>query len=142
MAKRFGTPLAVDRLSNDLGLHKPPGFSQDWEYHVADRKRIHEFVNAYKRSPYGVDEKFLLMRIIIQSVDDALQNGEQIDRTLWDEVVGLLIRDSDIHDFTIDYWCLWDADDGGLGEESWFALTSKMREVYKAIHNELPKETH
>ncbi|QDV17838.1 hypothetical protein Pan153_24940 [Gimesia panareensis] len=133
MSRRISSPEAIKRISKDLNLAPPDSFTQDWEYEVADRLRLEEFIQAYNDHRYGGDEKFVLMRLMIQAFDDALQfEDERCDR-LWNEIVPFLVSDANLHKATISYWCLWNEDDCGLDEESSFAVTKQMRQVDKII---------
>lgn len=132
MFKRFENHDAMQRLSNDLKLEQPTALTQDWAYEVADRHRLREFIDSYDTNAYGYNEKYSLMQIILQSMNDVVEFGESFDEEIWRRVETILIRDKDIHAHTIHYWSLWDQDDGGLGEESWFAITRRMRNVWNA----------
>ena len=132
MKSRVSTPQAIERLASDLALTLPDSFSQDWESQVASRGRSGDFVKAYREKQYDEDERFVLMRLIIQAFDEALQFDESHEDA-WREIVEMLLRDAALHESTIKYWCLWDEDDGGLGDESWFSITKQMRQVHQTI---------
>jgi hypothetical protein len=75
---------------------------QDWEYEVADSKRINEFLEAYESGELTEDEKFTLMETIIQSFEDL---GPSVaDHPSWGRVLRLLDDNIDLHIYTVWYW--------------------------------------
>ena len=96
---------------------------QDWDLENADRTRVEEFIDAYERSPWSVDERLALMKLIVASCDDAMHGGD-LPPALG-RIRGALTRDYAIHFHTvIDWACLGDE------LEDSFAVAPMMREVY------------
>ena len=118
----------VKKFCEELHLPKPHAFCQDWEIEVADLLRIQEFINYYQEKKLNNREKEVLMEIIINSCDDALQNGT-LNENNWRKVAEILIVDRDIHDKTIDYWILEDVED----KEECFVITPLIRRVKEEI---------
>ncbi|MEM9542606.1 MAG: hypothetical protein AAGA60_24325 [Cyanobacteria bacterium P01_E01_bin.42] len=100
---RYPTGEAIDSLAIRFNLRNT-GHMQDWEYEVADAKRIDEFVAAYENEPLSEDEKFTLMEIIIQSFED-LSAFEKLDNNpLWMKILQAVECNINLHIHTVWYW--------------------------------------
>lgn len=66
---------SIQNLCISLNLPKPHIYCQDWEDEVSDSQRIGEFIQFYQQNNLTDEEKYLLMIIIINSFDDALNEG-------------------------------------------------------------------
>lgn len=126
VADRFTTAAAIKRLNSLLGLPADP-YRQDWEIEVSDGARLPEFVDHYDQCPLNDDERFALMSLIVASAHDAL-DSQALDASLWDRIHNLLVRDADLHAYTIHYWCCSDAS----CDDECFTLTSRMRAVWRS----------
>lgn len=91
------TKKAIDNLIKKLKLPEYDEFSQDWEYEVANIERLEEFIEYYQNVDMDIDEKFILMIIILESCNDAKQENK-LQKETWDKVEELLIKDKIIHD--------------------------------------------
>jgi hypothetical protein len=114
LARRFGLPL--------------DGYSQDWEWEVADPIRFGEFLEAYASGSLDEDERFALMEMLIQCVEDmklpAIESTPQ-----WQSVATLLRAHASLHASSVRYWaCL---DDRKL--EDCFHVSNPMRVVWREI---------
>ena len=114
---------AIISLINKLNLPRMSSY-QDWEYIVADKKRISEFISFYEDNFLNDNEKYILMRIIVESCNDALIEGNLNDN-IWNRVKSCLIKDKQIHIDTIDEWAL--KDEANLND--CFAITPLIREI-------------
>ena len=66
---------AQQSLASKLNL-KFDNSTQDWEYEVADKTRLQDFIDEYEKSKTSDDEMSSLMEIILDSLNDLLvQNG-------------------------------------------------------------------
>ncbi|MEK8035014.1 hypothetical protein AACH06_29715 [Ideonella sp. DXS29W] len=100
---------------------------QDWEWEVADSQRFQEFLDAYRSAKLSDDERFSLMEILVQCVDDMGPSSQA--GAAWAELQPLLVQALRLHGTTIEYW-------SRLGEadpESQFNVSPQMREIYALI---------
>ena len=101
---RFPTREAIDKLAMRFGLPNDPGM-QDWEYQVADEKRIDEFLAAYETGGLSDDERFTLMETIIESFEDvAHMGGDLSSDSRWQHTLDLLDRNIALHAHSVWYW--------------------------------------
>lgn len=121
---KYVTKRAIEGLVQKVNLPPPDEFSQDWEYVVADASRISEFLYAYENIEFTIDEKFVLMIVIISSFDDAITEGKAEESTA-KRIRYHLLQDIGIHMNTIRYWSMLDEDD----LNNCFAVTAFMREI-------------
>jgi hypothetical protein len=87
---------------------------QDWEYQIADPVRIDEYLAIYGDGTLTDDERFTLMKTVLQSFEDL--NAELASDPRWSAVLELLDRNVDLHVHSIWYWA--DADNQ-MFSESW-----------------------
>jgi hypothetical protein len=76
---------------------------QDWEWEIADHKRLNEYIHLYGRRHMTDDDRIALMETIIQSVDDLYSKNGFLPRQ-WNRVKNLIIQNSEIHRYTVFYW--------------------------------------
>jgi hypothetical protein len=100
---------------------------QDWEWEVADAQRFEEFLDAYRSANLSDDERFSLMEILVQCVEDlALQSTYAAG---WSAIEPLLLSNARLHRTTIAYWaCL-----GRSEPEARFQVSASMRHVWGVI---------
>ena len=97
--------------------------SQDWDIENADPTRVEEFLDAYERMPWSVEERHALMKLIVASCDEA--SGDRAPAL--DRMRAALERDYAVHFHTVLYWaCLEDE----LADT--YAVTPMMRQIYRA----------
>ena len=122
-ARRAEVTLASRRVALP---HDP--FSQDWEREVADHSRFGEFLDAYESGGLDEDERFALMAILIQCIEDmGLPSVESSPQ--WHSVANLLRAHAGLHASSVRYWsCLEDRD-----LEDCFRVTGPMRAVWDLI---------
>ena len=78
---------------------------QDWEYEVSDPSRVDEFLAGYELPELSEDERFVLMKTIIQSFEELFECGPD---PRWVQVLRLLERDYSTHVSTVRYWASGD----------------------------------
>ncbi|WP_434424506.1 ankyrin repeat domain-containing protein [Nannocystis pusilla] len=119
-APRWERRAAIDRVAAlmDVGTS-----GQDWDVEHADRKRIEVFVAAYEREALDVDERHVLMKLIVASLDYALRAGDAPPALA--RVRELLVRDYAIHFHTVETWASLDA-----ALEDAYAVTPMARGVF------------
>jgi hypothetical protein len=130
---RFPTREAIDSLAARFKLPNDPGM-QDWEYEVADAKRINEFISAYLSGELTEDEKFTLMATIIQSfadMDQPLANDER-----WPIVIRQLEANIDLHIYTVWYWSSLSLESEDESDMGWNPVIKSIRNVLDKYRDE------
>jgi hypothetical protein len=122
---RFGTKVAEKLLAAELDLPYDDSM-QDWAYEVAKSDDLENYLNHYN-SLSDEDEKFVLMQLIIQAIND--KKGLVELEFYWENVKGLLIKDFKIHQYTIFYWSVFHAENAN---EEW-VISPYMRNISKEI---------
>lgn len=124
--RRFPTGAAVDALAKRFKLPRRPDM-QDWQWEVADARRIDEFLAGYESGDLSDDERFTLMEIIIQSFADL---SESLSSDLrWSRTLELLTENVSLHLYSIWYWSCLDND---IGHEELWTVTPDLRVVFMA----------
>lgn len=98
---RFPTAAAIRTLAARLQLHFHPNM-QDWEYEVADPVRLEEFLDTYEHGGLDDDQRFTLMCIAVQSLEDS--EFELTASPVSRRIAALLEARIDLHIFTVWYW--------------------------------------
>ena len=125
---RCPTGEARDKLAERFGFLNEP-WMQDWEYQVADHKRIDEFLKAYEFAGLSDDEKFTLMETIIESFRDLASEGEDISADpRWQRALAILSGNIPLHASTIWYWSCLDAEN----EDEMFCTSPFIRQIFEA----------
>ncbi len=120
------TKASIQGLAEKLGLPPPDDFSQDWEYEVADACAVADLLDAYQnRADLSDEERFTLMRTIIESMNDALSAG--MDTPHLHTLKRVLLEDYALHCDTLDHWADWDQK---VIEDAW-DITPIVREIIK-----------
>jgi len=108
LAERFGLPYGDDM--------------QDWEWEVADAKRFQELLAAYDTPPLTDAERYSLMEMLVQCVEDLAVDGE--GENAWTAIEHRL-RSRPLHRTTIEYWsCLGETDPNSM-----FHISARMRRL-------------
>jgi hypothetical protein len=124
---RWATNAARMSLARRFALPYDP-LSQDWEWEVADPSRFGEFLDAYGSGSLDEDERFALMEILIQCIEDmGLHSVEASPQ--WHSVANLLHAHAGLHASSIRYWSCLEARD----LEDCFGVTAPMRAVWEVI---------
>ena len=96
---------------------------QDWEWEVADSDRFYDFLREFKEGSWSIEERILLMEILLQCAED-MDNQDALILA-WKEIEVSLKSDVVIYRSVIDYWsCLREQE-----LERCFRLTPFMREL-------------
>ena len=131
--RKYLTSQSIASICSRFAITPPDEFSQDWELEYCDPERTGEWVAAYESATLDEDEKFALMALILSSLDEAIDDGQQID-ALWIRIAKLLSSDRHIHQHHIHYWCNWSApeDEGNEG----FGITHLIRSLALSSYRE------
>lgn len=113
------------RLENNAGM-------QDWEYEVSDPARLPEFLAAFRSGELNAEERFALMEIMIDSVNDLAWAGENW-QPFWHEIAALLEAEPELHVTTMVYWASPGRDD----LENCWGVTPVMRQVWDRVRPRL-----
>lgn len=126
---RYPTLAAIDALTARFGFRDESGMAE-WEYGVSDPNRIEEFLDAYESGELTEDERFSLMKTIIESFEETLMGSSEAsgqpmtENPLWQRIHALLEKDIAVHIGTVWSWaCL-----GYTLEDSWWVAPS-MRKI-------------
>jgi hypothetical protein len=124
---RWVTPAARRSLSRRFDLSHDH-FSQDWEWEVADPSRFGEFLGAYVSGDLDEDERFALMEILIQCIED-MGLPSVATSPQWHPVANLLLSHAGLHASSVRYWSCPDVRD----LEDCFRVTGPMRAILDVI---------
>jgi hypothetical protein len=134
--KRYPTRPGREALAARLGLKIDP-FSQDWEWEVAESARFAEWLAVYRSERLSDDERFSLMEMLIQCVNDmAPTEGppEEVEELpQWQALVALLRANPRLHASSIAYWSVFGHDH----PEEQFRVSVPMRRVWAAVRPSL-----
>jgi len=125
--ERYTTTGARMSLARRFGLPYDP-VSQDWEWEVADPSRFEEYLEAYVSGTLDEDERFSLMEMLIQCVENL--NLRPVESSpQWHSVASLLLAQAGLHASSIRSWsCLDDRD-----LEDCFRVSEPMRAIWQVI---------
>ena len=130
--KRYPTRAGQDALAARLGLTIDP-HSQDWEWEIARPEKFDEWLAVYHSEPLSDDERFSLMEMLIQCVDDAVPTygpPEEVEELpQWQAVAALLRERPQLHASSIAYWSVLGHDN----PEEQFRVSVPMRQVWAAV---------
>lgn len=131
--RRNPTKAGRESLAKRLRLTIDP-YDQDWEWTVASADKFQSWLAVYRTADLSDDERFSLMEMLIQCVDEL---ATQLDRPAedlqeWKAVETILLANVRLHASTVHYWCDFDSD-----EQDGFAVTRPMRWVWQAIQADL-----
>ena len=127
---RYCRGSAISKLAGLLQLALPA--MQDWEVIVADPARVAEFLAAYVEATLDDDDRFVLMQIIIASLDDARTAHENVG-PWWPRVEALLRRDPRLHAATLSYWACGDDPD----PDHQLPMTPEIQRVWRDVRFDL-----
>ena len=119
---------AIRRISADLGLPAGDRFTQDWEHELPEEFRspawMQRYIAAYDSEGYSAVEKQVIMTLLLDSLNDGLEAGDESSERLWDEVAPRLSADREIHSTLIAHWSV-----PGEPLDDAFAITSRIRRL-------------
>jgi hypothetical protein len=125
--QRNPTRAALVRLTQLLQL-RPDPFMQDWDLELADSSRLSEFLDCYEDGDLDDDSRFLLMAMIIASLDDVADEVSELG-SHWPRAELFLRRDGALHASTLSSWACGNESD----PDHQFALTPRIRPVWRAV---------
>ena len=125
--QRWTTTAARVSLARRFGLPYDHSM-QDWEWEVADASRFGEFLDAYSSGSFDEGERFSLMEMLIQCVEDMDLPSVEVTPQ-WRSVAALLTANPWLHASSVRYWsCLGDRD-----LENCFSVSGPMRAIWEII---------
>lgn len=121
------TAESIQRIAKDLKIKLEEGYMQDWEYEVADAKRVSEFIAYYKHNFFNANEKITIMTLILSSYDDYINEyGENFDYSR--KIKQILISEPELYLGIVKYWACEGEDFEGF--EGDFAITLFVKQIY------------
>jgi hypothetical protein len=127
--RRYPTKAGREALADRLGLTIDP-YSQDWEWEVAAPECFQEWLTVYPDASLTDDERFSLMEILVQCVEDICPVEGPIEQLPeWQAVAVLLRANPRLHASTICYWSLFEHDN----PEEQFQVSVLMRRVWADV---------
>jgi hypothetical protein len=138
--RRYPTRAGRQALAARLGRSIDP-FSQDWEWEVAEEKHFPSYLALYKDATLTDDERFSLMEIMLQCVNEIFPAGslpEDIEqRPEWQAVAALLRARPDLHASTVAYWSVF----GGEWPDGQFVISTPMRRIWAEMQQTLAAQS-
>lgn len=131
---RQPTRAGREALAARLGLAIDPS-SQDWEWEVADPARFPEWLGVLRRDPLTDDERFSLMEMLVQCVEDLCSDlapvGGAEAMPEWRAIAAELRDRPRLHASTIAYWSVL----GEIDPEGLFRVSGAMRRVWADVES-------
>lgn len=122
----YATKNTIKRLARDLNLSRGDINTQDWEYEVADSKKLDEFLAYLTKNELNSNERQTLMQVILESYNDYVTEfGYNNDYSK--KIKMIIQKDISIYKDIIWYWSCGEED-----LEDCFAITSFMRGINEA----------
>jgi hypothetical protein len=130
--RRYPNPSGREGLAARLGLTVQP-YSQDWEWEVAKPEHFTQWLATYRDQPLSDDERFSLMEMLIQCVEDFIpyEPTPEVVESLpeWNAVASLLRLKPHLHASSIVYWSVFGEND----PEALFRLSVPMRRIWAEV---------
>jgi len=137
--RRYPTKAGREALAARLDLIIDP-HSQDWEWEVAGPQHFDTWLSTYRNGPLSDDERFSLMEMLIQSVEDMVPlRGPPVEveeLPQWQAVAKLLRANPRLHASSIAYWSVFGRDE----PEEHFRVSIPMRKVWTAVKSNLAEQ--
>jgi hypothetical protein len=131
--KRYPTKTGREALAARLGLTVDP-YSQDWEWEVAAPDFFQAWLTVYRDAPLTDDERFSLMEMLVQCVEDMCSANALAEKLPeWQAVAALLRMNPRLHASTICYWSILGHDN----PDEQFRVTVPMRQIWADVQNSL-----
>ncbi|MCR9233890.1 MAG: hypothetical protein NXI29_23065 [bacterium] len=106
----FNKQNSIDSLVSKLGLPSNNYYGDHWESEVCDHKRTREWLCDYQRSDLNDEERYFLMLIIIESMDDAIQHDSVTNQEVL-TLKRLLKENYTLHRHVLDDFANWEETD-------------------------------
>ena len=103
--ERYWSTQGRMALAERFGL-RYSDLMQDWEWEVADARRFDEFLDVYSTVDMPDDQRFSLMEVLIQCVEDT--DDPHRFASYWSAIEPLLLERAAFHRGTIEYWAMLD----------------------------------
>jgi hypothetical protein len=126
---RCGTRKAIEELSIEINIPFNES-NQDWSYTNGNYLDIEKYLSHYI-TLLDEDKKFVLMEVIIQSIED--QENEKLFDKYCILIKPILELEFDLHEYTIHYWCCFFNDN----LKDCFNISNFMREIWNTKNLEL-----
>lgn len=137
--RRYPTKAGREALAARLDLTIDP-HSQDWEWEVAGPLHFDTWLATYRSAALSDDERFSLMEMLIQCVEDMVPlrgpPDEVEELPQWQAVATLLKANPRLHASSIAYWSVFGRDD----PEEHFRVSIPMRKVWAAVKPNLAEQ--
>ena len=105
------TKQSIEGLISKLGLPEGDVYCQDWEYEIASPEMAVKLLMDYiEQKDLTEDEKFTLMHVILESINDFISNRSE-KFPLLEEFRMVALRDYYLHKETFEYWASWEQAD-------------------------------
>ena len=128
--RRYPTSAGRNDLAARLGLSAVDPRDQDWEWQFAEAEMFDKWLAVYRSQPLCDDERFSLMEMLIQCVEDTVEaNGSPVEVDAvpqWQAVAALLMANPQLHATSIAYWSVLGHGDPDAG----FRVSAAMRRVW------------
>lgn len=121
---RCGTQKAIKELVANYD-YPYADWMQDWPYEIAESIEIDNYFQHYDEQT-DEDKKFSIMKMLIQSLTD-IENQNDFDKN-WKRLKKRILKDFEIHEYTIFYWCCFDIETDDI-----WKISPYMRELWKEI---------
>ncbi|MBS9766826.1 MAG: hypothetical protein KGV44_04725 [Flavobacteriaceae bacterium] len=125
---RCDTAKAIDELAHFFNYPNDERM-QDWEYEVANSEHLQNYLDYYTKSTDD-DVKFCLVEMALQALEETEKEKRE---TYWKQLKTIIIKNIDIHEYTLHYWCSFDYSDKELSE-CW-EITPMLRNLWNEIKN-------
>ena len=123
---------ALKHICAELELPEGDSFTQDWIYELSEEYRtegyLQRYISAYKCSIYTQNERELLVRLILDVVNDLLTLDQEVGRRAWLMTVDALGDCLLAHSEVVEYWSVVEEP-----LEDAFALTPLIRNWTKSL---------
>lgn len=96
---------------------------QDWEWEVAAPNRFGEFLQGYSSLSLSDAERFSLMEVLLQCIEDSETPQLVVDR--WAKLEPYLVENIRLHRQTVEYWSCA----GAAEQEDQFRITRLVRSL-------------
>ncbi|NUP08866.1 MAG: hypothetical protein HOW73_22695 [Polyangiaceae bacterium] len=85
-------------------------------------------MDSYHDPTHSADDRFLLIELVVASLDDGLAAGRELG-VLWPRTRRILVQQPRLHAPTLSYWACGDDDD----PDHQFAITPLIRRVWRDL---------
>ncbi len=125
------TKESIDGLIYKLNLPSGDIYCQGWEYEIADSKIAIQVLSDYiERDDLTEDERFTLMHVILESINDFISINEE-SFPLIEEFKMVVTKDYSLHKQTLEEWACWEQ----IDIHETFKITPLIRKLIKDIES-------